>query len=49
MLQFFNQNYVKSQKIILERLSGKILKISINFVLLIYWSIIVLGTIFIIN
>jgi hypothetical protein len=49
MFQFFNQNYVKVQKKILERLSGKILKIIINFVLLIYWSIIVLGTIFVIN
>jgi len=41
MLQFFNQNYVTIQK--------KILKICINFVLLIYWSVIVLGTILIIN
>ena len=44
MLQFLNQNYNKILKKMPQKLSNDALKNGVNFILLIYWFIIIAGS-----
>jgi len=49
MLQTFNQNYEKIQKKLPQQLTGNFIKTGLNFMILIYWIIILLGTFLMLN
>jgi hypothetical protein len=44
MLQVFNQNYAKILKNLPKQLIGNLVKTSLNFLIFVYWIIIILGT-----
>ena len=44
MLQVFNQNYEKILKNLPKQLTDNFIKTSLNFLILVYWIIIILGT-----
>jgi len=49
MLQTFNQNYAKILKKLPQQLTDNFIKTGLNFMILIYWIIIILGTFLILN
>jgi len=49
MLQTFNQNYEKILKELPQKLIGNFIKNGLNFILLIYWIVILLGTFLMLN
>ena len=49
MLQTFSQNYEKILKELPQKLIGNFIKNGINFILLIYWIVIILGTFLMLN
>jgi len=49
MLQIFNQNYRKILKKSPQELTGNFLKIGLNFLIFVYWTIIISGTFLMLN
>jgi len=49
MLQTFNQNYEKIFKELPQKLIGNFIKNGLNFILLVYWIVILLGTFLMLN
>jgi len=49
MLQVFNQNYGKILKNLPKQLIGNLVKTGLNFLIFVYWIIIILGTFLILN
>ncbi len=49
MLQTFNQNYGKIPKKLIKELTGNFIKTGLNFMLFIYWIVILLGTFLMLN
>jgi len=49
MLQTFNQNYAETLKKLPQQLTDNFIKTGLNFMILIYWIIIILGTFLMLN
>ena len=49
MLQIFNQNYEKILKKLPQQLTDNFVRTGLNFILSIYWIIIILGTFLMLN
>ncbi len=49
MLQNFNQNYINILKTLLQKFATDFVKTGVNFILFIYWVVIVIGTFLMLN